>query len=66
MWWCLDVLKDFPGDPAAKNDGGDGGVECTSGRGWENEESVWAKNDKEEKSEPAKVIKWMYEMSGGY
>ena len=29
MWRCLDVLKDFPGDPAAKNDGGDSGVECT-------------------------------------
>ena len=35
MWRCLDVLKDFPDDHARKIDGGDGGVECTGGRGWE-------------------------------
>ena len=31
MWRCLDVLKDFLGDLARKNDDGDGGVECTGG-----------------------------------
>ena len=48
MWMCLDVLKDFPSNLAGKNDGGDGGVE----------ESVWGKKEKEERSEPAKEIKW--------
>ena len=66
MWRCLDALKDFPVDLVGKNVGGDGGVECTGGRGWQSEESVWGKNEKEERSEPAKVIKWKYEMSGGY
>ena len=48
MWMCLYVLKDFPGNLARKNDGGGGGVE----------ESVWGKKEKEERSEPAKLIKW--------